>query len=276
MLTWFITGASRGFGVELAGLALERRDNVVATARDPRRVEEALGGPNERLLAVRLDVTKEDEAAAAVEQSLARFGRIDVLVNNAGRGFIGAVEEASAEEVQATFDVNVVGLLAVTRAVLPVMRRQGSGRVLNVGSVGGFVSRGGAGIYTATKFAVEALSEALRQGLEPLGIQVTVVEPGAFRTDFLDSSSLVLAERVIDDYNATAGAFRERAVTFNHGQPGDPHKAAKAMVTIATAEDPPIRVALGRDAAASIEGKLATVASELALWRDLSESTDHD
>jgi NAD(P)-dependent dehydrogenase (short-subunit alcohol dehydrogenase family) len=276
MSTWLVTGASRGFGFEIASLALSNGDAVVAAARHSDQAEKALGGPRERLLAVPLDVTSEGQAQEAARLAVDRFGGIDVLVNNAGRGFIGAVEEASDDEVRATFDVNVFGLLSVTRAVLPVMRRQHSGRIINVSSVGGFVGRAGAGIYSASKFAVEGLTEALRGEVEPLGIKVSVIEPGAFRTDFLDPSSLVMADRVFDEYDSTAGEFRRRPGWFNHQQPGDPRKVAQAIVALVSAADPPVRLALGRDAVASIEEKLGTVGSQLAQWRELSTSTDLD
>src|ERR1700741_4052149 len=184
-LTWFITGSSRGLGWELARQALERGDDVVATARDPEVVEATLAGYDDQLLALALDITDERQAPDAVRQAVRCFGRIDVLVNNAGRGLLGAVEEASAQEIRAVFETNVFGTLAVLRAALPALRRQRSGRILNVSSVGGFTVGAGWGVYGATKFAVEGLSEALRAELAPLGVSVTIVEPGTFRTDFL-------------------------------------------------------------------------------------------
>lgn len=273
-LVWFITGASRGFGLEIARAALERGDAVVAAARDRQAVERELG-QSERLLAVELDVTDERQAQDAVSRALARFGHIDVLVNNAGRGLLGAVEEASAEEVRSVFAVNVDGLLAVTRAVLPAMRSRRSGRILNISSVGGFDAWPGWGVYCATKFAVEALSEALHAELLPLGIRVTVIEPGTFRTDFLDASSLRRAARVIEDYSDSGGSARQWADTANHNQLGDPFKGA-AIVAIATSTKPPLRVQLGTDSLARVEAKLAAVASELAAWRILAESTDYE
>lgn len=274
-LVWFITGASRGFGLEIARAALQRGDTVVAAARDPKVVERALDR-SEQLLAVELDVTDEREAQAAVDVALARFGQIDVLVNNAGRGLLGAVEEASAEEVRSVFAVNVDGVLNVTRAVLPSMRARRSGRILNLSSVGGFGAWPGWGVYCATKFAVEGLSEALHAELLPLGLHVTVIEPGTFRTDFLDPSSLRRAARVIDDYNGSGGSARQWADTANHNQLGDPVKGAAAIVAVATSPEPPLRVQLGTDSLARVEAKLAQVATELAAWRTLAESTDHD
>ena len=274
-LVWFITGASRGFGLEIARAALQRGDAVVAAARDPRAVERALGR-REQLLAVELDVTDERQTQAAVGAALARFGQIDVLVNNAGRGLLGAIEEASAEEVRSVFAVNVDGLLNVTRAVLPSMRQRRSGRILNLSSVGGFGAWPGWGVYCATKFAVEGISEALHAELLPLGIHVTIIEPGTFRTDFLDPSSLRRAARVIDDYSGSGGTARQWADTANHNQLGDPVKGSAAMVAIATNTEPPLRVQLGTDSLARVEAKLASVATELAAWRSLAKSTDDE
>ncbi|HEV7732197.1 MAG TPA: oxidoreductase [Candidatus Binatia bacterium] len=272
---WLVTGASRGFGLEIARLALAHGDAVVAAARDPASIESGLGR-HDRLLAVTLDVTDEAQAQQAVAAALDRFGRIDVLVNNAGRGLLGAVEEASAKEVRAVFAVNVDGLLAVTRAVLPSMRKRRSGHVINISSVGGFSSSPGWGVYCATKFAVEGLSEALRAELAPLGIQVTVIEPGTFRTDFLDPSSLQRTAGTIDDYSATAGATRHWAETTNHGQLGDPTKAAAAIIAIGSSATPPLRLQLGADCVQRVEQKLALVKRELDAWRELSLSTAHE
>ena len=274
-LVWFITGASRGFGLEISRAALQRGDGVVAAARDPRAVERALGR-REQLLAVELDVTDERQTQAAVGAALARFGQIDVLVNNAGRGLLGAVEEASAEEVRSVFAVNVDGLLNVTRAVLPSMRQRRSGRILNLSSVGGFGAWPGWGVYCATKFAVEGISEALHAELLPLDIHVTIIEPGTFRTDFLDPSSLRRAARVIDDYSGSGGTARQWADTANHNQLGDPVRGAAAIVKVATSTAPPLRVQLGTDSLARVEAKLAQVATELAAWRSLAKSTDDE
>jgi NAD(P)-dependent dehydrogenase (short-subunit alcohol dehydrogenase family) len=272
---WFITGASRGFGVLTAQKALERGDFVVATARDPQTVIAALGEhPN--LLALRLDVKLEAQAITAAQQAVARFGRIDVLVNNAGYGLLGAVEEASAEEVRALYETNVFGLLNVSRAVLPVMRKQGSGHVMNISSVGGYTAYQGWGVYSSTKFAVEGLSEAMAIELEPLGIKVTVVEPGFFRTDFLDTSSLVATRERIDDYAATVGAMREFAAGVNHAQPGDPLKLAGALLQLADSDTPPTRLQLGSDTVERVRAKNQFVEKEMAEWLDVALSTDHD
>jgi NAD(P)-dependent dehydrogenase (short-subunit alcohol dehydrogenase family) len=271
---WFITGASRGFGVLTAQKALERGDFVVATARDPNTVIAALGEhPN--LLAVRLDVTLEAQAITAAHQAVARFGRIDVLVNNAGYGLLGAVEESNADEVRSLYETNVFGLLNVTRAVLPVMRKQGSGHIINISSVGGYSAYAGWGVYGSTKFAVEGLSEAMSMELAPLGIHATVVEPGFFRTDFLDASSLVTTHNRIDDYAATVGAMRDFAEGANHQQPGDPVKLAGALMQLADSAHPPVRLQLGSDTVARVRAKNESVAKEMAEWLQLSVSTDH-
>lgn len=270
---WFITGASRGFGLLTAQQALARGDYVVATARDPHSVTAALG-EHAHLLALRLDVKLEAQAVTAAQQAVARFGRIDVLVNNAGYGLLGAVEEANAEEVRALYETNVFGLLNVTRAVLPVMRRQGKGHVINISSVGGYSAYAGWGVYASTKFAVEGLSEALAMELAPLGIDVTVVEPGFFRTDFLDASSLISTRDRVDDYAATVGAMREFAAGVNHQQPGDPARLALALLQLADSAKPPVRLQLGSDTVERVRAKNLFVETEMAQWLELAVSTD--
>jgi NAD(P)-dependent dehydrogenase (short-subunit alcohol dehydrogenase family) len=273
MRVWFITGASRGFGALIAAEALAQGDAVVATARDPNAVTARLG-THDRLLATRLDVTSETEAHEAAGEAVKKFGRIDVLVNNAGYGLLGAVEEASAKEVERLYATNVFGLLGVTRAVLPHMRRQGSGHIMNISSIGGYAGFPGWGIYGSTKFAVEGISEALAGEVAPLGIHVTVVEPGFFRTDFLDDNSLVRTALEIGDYSETVGKTRSHAADANHAQPGDPSKLAKAFMQLAAAKTPPVRLPLGSDTVARIESKHVFVETELAAWRDVATSTD--
>lgn len=273
MKTWFITGASRGFGLRIAKLALEQGDNVVATARRAEAVIEALG-ERERLLALPLDVTDEAQARAAAAAAVEAFGSIDVLLNNAGFGLLGAVEEASAADVEAVYRTNVFGLLNVTRAVLPTMRAQRSGRILNISSIGGYRGAAGFGVYSSTKFAVEGLSEALHAELAPLGVHVTVVEPGYFRTDFLDATSLTVSGGEIADYAETAGRVRRVAAALNHGQPGDPDRLAQVLVDFADAANPPVRLPLGSDTVAAIEAKHMADAEIVAKWRAVSVSTD--
>ncbi|WP_236188950.1 oxidoreductase [Pseudomonas pharyngis] len=273
MRTWLITGASRGFGILIAEQALRAGDAVIATARNPQDITDRLGDhPN--LLAVRLDVTREEEAHQAVAQGIKRFGRIDVLINNAGFGVLGAVEETSASETERLFATNVFGLLNVTRAVLPHMRAQRSGRVINISSIGGYQAYVGWGVYGSTKFAVEGISEALHQELAPLGIHATVVEPGFFRTDFLDEQSLLKTALVLPDYDETVGKMRTFAEAANHAQPGDPLKFVEAMLALVNAPNPPQRLALGSDTVARIEAKNRLVAQELAEWNELALSTD--
>ncbi|MES2262513.1 MAG: oxidoreductase [Pseudomonadota bacterium] len=272
---WFITGASRGFGALIAQDALARGDAVVATARNPDSVTAALGS-HPKLLALKLDVTNEAQAVLAARQAFDHFGRIDILVNNAGYGLLGAVEEAGADEIRALYDTNVFGLLHVTRAVLPFMRGQRSGHVINMSSVGGYASAAGWGVYCSTKFAVEGLSEALSQELAPLGIYATVVEPGYFRTDFLDAQSLAETGRRIDAYAATVGEMRTFAAGVNHRQPGDPKKLAAAILALADSGKPPVRLQLGSDTVAMVRTKHQSVERELADWIAVASSTDHD
>ncbi|ORJ60732.1 oxidoreductase [Mycobacterium simiae] len=271
---WFLTGASRGFGLEIARKILAQGDRVVATARRAAQILDHLPDAGDALLAVDLDVTDADQAAGAVRSAVDTFGRIDVLVNNAGRGLLGAVEEASDAAARAVYEVNVFGTLNVQRAVLPVMRAARCGHIINISSVGGLVGGPGWGIYCSTKFALEGFSEALAQEVRPLGIWVTIVEPGYFRTDFLDASSLDTEANVIADYDATVGAVRARASDINHAQPGDPVKAAAAIVDIASAAEPPVHLLLGTDCVAAAEAKIADLQADIDAWRTLSTSTD--
>ncbi|EJM82916.1 oxidoreductase [Pseudomonas sp. GM60] len=270
---WLITGASRGIGAKIAAAALANGDAVVATARDANSITQRFGD-QPGLLAVTLDVTDEAQSVAVAKAAIEHFGRIDVLVNNAGFGLLGAVEEATADEVRRVYETNVFGLLNVTRAVLPYMRAARSGHVINLSSVGGYRSGAGFGVYCSTKFAVEGLSEALYAELEPLGVKVTIVEPGYFRTEFLEGNSLVESPSSIADYDGTAGEVRKiaKAVTLN--QPGDPDKLAQVMITLVEAQKAPLRLPLGSDCVEAIEAKNAFVAGELQAWREVSVSTD--
>jgi len=274
MSVWFVTGASRGLGAAITREALSRGHQVTATARDADALRRAFAESPD-VLPLAVDVTDERQINAAVEATVERFGRIDVLVNNAGRGQVGAVEEVSDAAARALFELNVFGVLNVLRAVLPTLRAQRSGHVINIGSVGGFATAPGVGLYGATKFALEGLSEALRGELAPLGINVTVIEPGGFRTDFLDSSSLQIEPTVIADYAASAGATRETIVTYNHLQRGDPARAAAAIVDVTEIDEPPLRLQLGADSIERIEAKLDLVRRELDQWRSVALSTDH-
>lgn len=275
MKTWFITGASRGFGALVAERALTNGDAVVATARDPQKIADRFGDrPN--LLALPLDVTDEVQAKAAAAEAVRQFGRIDVLLNNAGYGLLGAIEEASAEEIEALYRTNVFGLLTVTRAVLPHMRRERAGHIINISSIGGIAAFPGWGVYGSTKFAVEGLSEGLALELAPLGIKVTVVEPGFFRTDFLDGSSLVTSATEIADYHETSGAMRQTAVGANHNQPGNPARLAEIIVDIAELPQPPLRLPLGSDTVTRTERRITEAQALLETWREVSVSTDFE
>lgn len=267
---WFITGASRGLGAAIAREALARGHRVAAVGRDKGAVRAALP----EALALSADVTDEPAVRAAVDATMAEFGRIDVVVNNAGYGLVAAVEEASDAEARAVFDVNVFGVLRVLRATLPILRSQRFGWVLNMSSVGGFATAAGVGLYGATKFALEAVSEALRAEVAPLGIKVTIIEPGGFRTDFLDASSLRAEPAHIADYAPSAGATRAALASFNHEQRGDPVKAAKAIVDLTEVDEPPLRLQLGPDSVERIEAKLALVRKELDQWREIALATD--
>ncbi|KQV52733.1 short-chain dehydrogenase [Pelomonas sp. Root1217] len=270
---WLITGASRGIGARITEAALAHGDAVVATARDAASIERRLGTQS-GLLAVALDVTDEAQAARATAAALARFGRIDILVNNAGYGLLGAVEEASVDEVRRLYETNVFGLLNVTRAVLPQMRERRSGHVINISSLGGVRSAAGFGVYCSTKFAVEGITEALHAELAPLGIHATVVEPGYFRTEFLEGQSLVTSPRELGDYAASAGQVREAAKRISLNQPGDPERLAQAMLTLVDAKTPPLRLPLGTDTLQAIADKHAFVERETAEWREVAASTD--
>lgn len=274
---WFITGAGRGLGLATARAALEAGHKVVAAARRPDAAEEALGdlpGAAENLLAERLDVTRAEDARLAVNAALNRFGRIDVLVNAAGYGQIGAFEANTPEEVARQFDVNVFGLMRVTRAALPSMRARRSGRIYNFSSIAGVRGRPGGSLYAASKFAVSGFSEGLAAELKPLGIFVTVVEPGYFRTDFLDPSSMRFGSEEIADYAEVTAAIRDGYAQRNHKQPGDPAKLAQALLRLADVSAPPVHFAVGSDAVEIVRTKLDAWRQELEAWKDLSASAD--
>lgn len=270
---WFITGTSQGFGRELVRAALERGDSVVATSRNPQSVSTAFPKAADRLLAVSMDLRDPARISSVVKQAIARFGRIDVLVNNAGYGVTGAVEEASDAEIANVYDTNVFGLLRVTRAVLPQMRKQRSGHIVNLSSIGGLTGMPGWGIYNSTKFAVEGLSEALAAELTPLGIGVTVVEPGPFRTDFL-GGSLVKTANTLPDYAGTAGKTRSSAMERHGKQQGDPAAAAGAIVQAVTSPKPPLHLILGKFAYDRFSQKLDDFRREMDNWRELGLGTD--
>jgi NAD(P)-dependent dehydrogenase (short-subunit alcohol dehydrogenase family) len=273
--TWLITGSSTGFGRILTEQLLAKGETVIATARKPEQLQDLVAQYPNRAIALALDVTKPEQVREAVNQAIETFGRIDVLVNNAGYGMMGAVEEVTDAEVRQQYDTNVFGALNVMRAVLPQMRLQRSGHILNLSSVGGVVSFAGAGIYCSTKFALEALSEAMAKEVASLGIKITLVEPGAFRTDF-NGRSLAVTENRISDYEEVTSGFLQWIQDMDGNQPGDPGKAAAAMIQIVESSDPPLRLPLGADAVQGIEAKLAAVQADVNANRDLAINTAYE
>ena len=270
---WLVTGASRGLGASIARAALAAGAKVAATGRDIAALETPLGGPSANLLALKMDVTDGAQVARAVAAAEARFGRIDVLVNNAGYGQMGAFEEVSEADIDQQFQTNVFGLFAVTRAVLPIMRRQRAGRIFNISSMLGYQGMGRCSIYASSKFAVSGFTESLALEVEPFGIKVTVVEPGVFRTDFMDKTSLKYGDTVVDDYAEASQAMLAFMETRNHKQQGDPDKLAQALLTLAEADAPPVRFPVGADAMLRVANKHAAVDGDVARWRDLSAAT---
>ena len=271
---WFITGCSTGFGRHLAAAALKKGEQVAVTARKIKDIE-ALAAPYPATAkAIQLDVTNPEQVKAATEQALAHFGRIDVLVNNAGIGYFGAIEESEEEEVRRMFEINFFGLAAVTREVLPVMRRQRSGHILNVSSVGGIAAFPGVGFYNATKFAVTGYSEALAKEVAPLGIKVTVIAPSGFRTDWAGRSANDTRIK-IDDYAATAHANQDTIRGYSGNQPGDPVRAAQAIIKAVESENPPVRLLLGNGALRGAKAKIAEMQKDMADWEAVTVWADH-
>jgi NAD(P)-dependent dehydrogenase (short-subunit alcohol dehydrogenase family) len=269
---WFITGASSGFGRSIADEALARGEKVVATARRPDALDDLAGTARDRVLVQKLDVIDAAHRQSAIDAALERFGRVDVLVNNAGRTQVGAVEETTEEELRALFELHFFAPASLTAAVLPVMRAQGSGAIVQMSSVGGQVTAAGFGVYCATKFALEGLTETLAEEVAPFGIRCMIVEPGAFRTDLFASGGPVLSQPM-PEYAETVGATREY-VASNHGkQPGDPRKAAAAIADALDADATPLRLVLGADAIGNIRNRLERVRDELSRWEGVGRDT---
>ncbi|HTZ66081.1 MAG TPA: oxidoreductase [Roseiarcus sp.] len=271
---WFITGCSTGFGRELSVILLERGYCVVVTARDKAKVEDIVKGHDKNGLALKLDVDKQDQIDAAVKAAEARFGRIDVLVNNAGYGYLAAVEEGDDADVRAMFDTNFFGLAAMTRAVLPVMRAQKAGAIVNVSSMGGFIGFPGSGYYAATKFAVEGLSESLSKEVGPFGIKVIIVEPGPFRTDWA-GRSLKTPKKPIDAYAETAIGRRRQIQSYSGNQPGDPVRAAEAIIGAVERERPPLRLPLGAVAYEAMGAEIEAVRKEHDSLEEVARGADY-
>lgn len=271
--TWLITGCSSGFGRELAIQALQRGERVVLTARDPSKIAELANDYEEQTLLLPLDVTDSTSIENAVSSAEAHFGKIDIVVNNAGYGYFSAIEEGEEEEIRRQFETNLFGLIAVTRRVLPSMRVRRSGHIINVSSMGGLMVFPGVGYYNASKFAVEAFSEALAIETAPFGIKVTIVEPGRFRTNWA-GRSMVMSKTIIDDYADTVGARRKSMAASSGTQPGDPARAAKAIIEAIDAQKPPLRLLLGSDAYQLVSGHLDDLRSNFEAWKHVTTSTD--
>jgi NADP-dependent 3-hydroxy acid dehydrogenase YdfG len=270
---WFITGASTGFGRLLAEEVLKAGGKVIATARRLDKVADLEAQYPQTAKALTLDVTDAGQVDSAVTQAFAKFGQVDVLVNNAGYGVAGAIEEVSDAEFMPMFETNVFGLLRVTRAFLPHLRKQRSGHILNLSSIGGVVAGPGIGFYNATKFAVEGLSEALATELAPLGIRVTIIEPGPFRTDFLGRSGVVAKARIAD-YDTTAGNMRQYFAENDGKQRGDPLRAVQAMIQVVESPEPPLRLLLGQSALQRLRGKLSNWEKEIGAWESVTAGAD--
>ena len=272
-LVWFITGASTGFGRLLAEEVLRRGGRVIATARSLEKVADLEEKYPERAKAYALDVTDPAQVISIVSQATACFAPVDVLVNNAGYGVTGAIEEVTEDEYLPMFETNVFGLLRMTRALLPKMRERGSGHIINLSSIGGLIGMPGWGYYNATKFAVEGLTEALAGECEPLGIRVTAIEPGAFRTDFLGRSGKE-AEVQIEQYAATAGLAREYFQTQAGKQKGNPQKAVEAIIAVVDADKPPRHLLLGNAAITRFRKRLEDWTDELSAWESITTGAD--
>jgi NAD(P)-dependent dehydrogenase (short-subunit alcohol dehydrogenase family) len=270
---WLITGCSTGFGRELAKAVLERGWRAVVTARDASKVEDIVKGHEDRAIVLPLDVQNTEQIADAVKQTTQRFGRIDALVNNAGYGYLAAIEEGEDDVVRDMFETNVFGLVDMTKAVLPVMRAQKSGIVINVSSIGGLASFAATGYYHGTKYAVEGISESLAAEVKPLGIDVLIVEPGPFRTNWA-GPSIKSSATEIGDYAATAGERRKQTAARSGAQVGDPVRAAHAIIEAATADTPPLRLLLGKAALQLARKKLDTLKHDFDTWEKTTIGAD--
>jgi NAD(P)-dependent dehydrogenase (short-subunit alcohol dehydrogenase family) len=270
---WFITGCSTGLGRAVATAVLERGWRAAVTARDPGQVADIVAGHEDHALALPLDVTDPAQIKPAVAAAEEKFGRVDVLVNNAGYGYLAAIEEGEDGAVRELFDTNVHGLVDVTKAVLPGMRARRAGHIVNVSSLGGLAAFGATGYYHATKFAVEGLSESLAAEVAPLGIRVTIVEPAAFRTNW-SGPSMRQSGAVIADYAETAGARRTSTLATYGQQPGDPDRAAEAVIAAVESDEPPLRLLLGKAAYEIATARLDTLRANFEAWRELTFGTD--
>jgi NAD(P)-dependent dehydrogenase (short-subunit alcohol dehydrogenase family) len=271
---WFVTGCSTGLGRALVQRVLQHGQRAVVTARNPNQIEDIIAADPRNALGLQLDVTSVRQIDEAVSQAEKRFGRIDVLVNNAGYGYLAALEEGEDDQVRAMFETNFFGLIALTKRVLPGMRAQGRGHVVNISSVGGMVGNPSSGYYNATKFAVEGLSEALAKEVAPLGIRVTCIEPGPFRTEW-SGPSLKVTRNAMPAYAATAGARRAR-IAGNYGkQAGDPVRAADAIIKVVESAKPPLNLILGKDGLERVREKLTQLTSSMQEWEPVTLGADY-
>ena len=273
-MIWLITGSSRGLGRALSEAVLDAGHSLVATARNPRQLEDLVKRFGDRVRAVELDVTDPQAAVRVVNETVRNFGRLDVLCNNAGYGNIGPIEDTSLEDFRAQIETNLFGVIYLTKAALPIMRQQRAGRILQFSSIGGRIGAMGRAPYSAAKFGVEGFSEVLAKETAPLGIKVTIVEPGGFRTDFAGASTVINAGQ--EAYASTVGATAAFQRKYDGTQPGDPVKAARVIVQIAAIDDPPLRLLLGRDAVEGVESADRAKTESDRKWRSLSLSTDFD
>jgi NAD(P)-dependent dehydrogenase (short-subunit alcohol dehydrogenase family) len=271
---WLITGSSRGLGRALSEAVLDAGHCLVATARNPRQLDDLVERFGDRIRAVELDVTDPQAAVRVVNETVRSFGRLDVLCNNAGYGNVGPIEDTSIEDFRAQIETNLFGVIYVTKAALPFMRQQRAGRILQCSSIGGRIGAMGRGPYSAAKFGVEGFSEVLAKETAPLGIKVTIIEPGGFRTDFAGTSTVINAGQ--EAYASTVGATAAFQRKFNGLQPGDPVKAARVILQIAATDDPPLRLLLGSDAVEGVERADRAKTESDQEWRSLSLSTDFD
>jgi len=269
---WLITGSSRGLGRELAKAVLKKGYQLVATARNPEQLADLKEQYNEQVLTVALDVTDEQAAAAAVKAAVDTFGRLDVLVNNAGYGNVNPIEDTSLDDFRKEIETNLFGTIIMTKAVIPLMRQQGSGHIIQFSSAGGRIGSVGRAPYSTAKWGVEGFSEVLNKEVGPLGIKTTIIEPGGFRTDFAGASTELKEGR--PEYDATVGAMARFQRDYNGKQPGDPVKAAEAIIHIAGADNPPLRLLLGSDAYNGVEKNDIAKLEAARQWKDLSLSTD--
>lgn len=274
--TWFITGISSGLGKALGQSVIEKGDFVIGTFRTQSQVEDFNKQHKENGFAIKLDISNETEIDKTVESIISKFGRIDVLVNNAGTGFAGAIEETSTQEVRQVFEVNFFGTLKLTQAVLPFMRKEKKGHIIQISSHAGIKASAGFGIYNASKFALEGFSEAMAQEVAPLGIKVSIVEPGPFRTKFANKEKGLEAKKVISDYSETAGAFRNKLKGIDGKQEGDPVKASQAIIDLVNSENPTLRLPLGKVALMTIGMKLDSIKSDLEANRKTAENAVYE